>query len=97
MNLFVEGDFIGTSLLPNLVLRPGDNLVEMRSMTNQSMVLQKLSTFSDGMLPIDIVGNSSVYNGQHLTYYEEALKSNTVSTKLNIRSALGGLFGNNES
>jgi hypothetical protein len=97
MNLFVEGDFIGTSLLPNLILRPGDNTVEMRSTTNQSMVLQKLSKFRDGMLPIDIVGNSSIYNGQHLTYYEEALKSNTVSIKLNIGSALGGLFGNNES
>lgn len=97
MNLFVEGDSVGTSLLPNLVLRPGDNTVDMRSTTNQSLILAALPKFLDGMVPIDIVGNSSIYRGEHLTYYEEALKSNTVSIKLNIRGALGGLFGNNGS
>ncbi|KAI9794177.1 MAG: hypothetical protein M1816_006102 [Peltula sp. TS41687] len=97
MNLFVEGDLIGTSLLPDLTLRPGDNIVDMRSTTNQSLVLQKLSKFTDGMVPIDIVGNSSILNGEHLTYYEEALKSNTVSIKLNVGRAVSGLFGNNGS
>ena len=92
MNLFVDKDLIGTSLLPDLVLKPGDNTVDMRSTTNQSMILQKVSTFKDGVLPLDIIGNSSVYDGQHLTYYEEALKSNTVSIKLNISAALGALL-----
>lgn len=97
MNLFVEGDLIGTSLLPNLILRPGDNTVDMRSTTNQTLILQKYSKFPDGMVPIDIIGNSSIYNGEHLTYYEESFKSNTVSIKLNIGRAIGGLFGNNGS
>ncbi|KAL8885457.1 MAG: hypothetical protein Q9215_006697, partial [Flavoplaca cf. flavocitrina] len=31
LNNYVDGTFIGTSLLPNLTLRPGENLVEMES------------------------------------------------------------------
>ena len=62
----------------------------MRATTNRALVLQKLASYPDGLLPVDIVGNSSVYNGQHLTYYEEALRGNTISIKLNIASGLGG-------
>ena len=89
MNLRVGTDLIGTALLPNLTLSPGNNMVEMRSTTDQAAILRKLAALPDGLLPFDITGNSSVYNGQHLTYYEEALKSNTVSVKLNLARALG--------
>lgn len=90
-NLLVEGDLIGTALLPELTLRPGGTVSDMRATTtNQALVLQKLADYPDGLLPVDIVGNSSVYNGQHLTYYEEALRGNTVSIKLNVASGLGG-------
>ncbi|KAI9845826.1 MAG: hypothetical protein M1837_004506 [Sclerophora amabilis] len=91
MNLYVQGDFIGTSLLPDLVLRPGNNTVDMRSTTDQEVIFGKLSEFEDGLIPIDIVGNSSVYHGQHLTYYEAALKSNTQHIKLDLASAGTGV------
>lgn len=90
MNLSVEDDFVGTALIPNLTLRPGDNTVEMRATANRTIILQKLPRFPDGIIPIDIIGNSSVYNGQHLTYYEDALKSNRVSIRLNVGAALRG-------
>jgi len=61
----------------------------MRSIINQTLVLtQLLHTFKDGMLPIDIVGNSSVYAGQHLTYFEKALGSVTQHITLDVGSAL---------
>lgn len=60
----------------------------MRSTVNQTLVItQILSTFKDGMLPIDIVGNSSVYEGQHLTYFEKALGSVTQHIMLDVGSA----------
>lgn len=40
------------------------------------------------MLPVDIVGNTSVYNGQHLTYFEKALSSVTQHITLNVGAAL---------
>ncbi len=91
MNLYVEGDLVGYSAINDLVLRPGDNTVDMRSTTNQSLVLSKLSRFSDGILPVDIVGNSSIYNGQRLPYYEDALASNKLRVNLNVGAALRAL------
>ena len=61
----------------------------MRSIVNQTLVLEQIvTTFKNGMLPIDIVGNSSVYNGQHLTYFEKALSSVTQHITLDVGSAL---------
>ena len=61
----------------------------MRSVVNQTTVLTKvISEYKDGMLPIDIIGKSSVYNGKHLPYFEKALASNTQSITLNVGAAL---------
>ncbi len=61
----------------------------MRSIVNQTIVLTKvISEYKDGMLPIDIIGNSSIYNGKHLPYFEQALASNTQSITLNVGAAL---------
>ncbi len=40
------------------------------------------------MLPIDIVGNSSEYDGVHLVYFEKALASMTQHVNLNVGAAL---------
>ncbi|KAL8788554.1 MAG: hypothetical protein Q9213_001627 [Squamulea squamosa] len=59
-NNFVDGTFIGTSLLSDLVLKPGDNNVPMRSTVTQTFVIETVvGKYKDGMLPVDIVGNSS--------------------------------------
>ncbi|KAI9679922.1 MAG: hypothetical protein M1817_004937 [Caeruleum heppii] len=90
LNLYIEGEFIGTSLIQDLTLRPGDNVVDMRSTTDRLIVLEKLGQFEDGILPVDVIGNSSIYNGQHLTYYEDALSANTQRIMLDVGGALGG-------
>lgn len=93
-NNYVDNEFIGTSLLSDLVLKPGDNTVPMRSTVNQTIVIAKVAgTYKDGILPVDIVGNSSVYNGQHLEYFEKALQSNKQHIKLNVAAALAGAGG----
>lgn len=80
---------IGTTTLSNLTLRPGNNTIPMRSTVNQTLVLTSiLETYKDGFLPIDIVGNSSVYDGLHLTYLEKALASVTQHITLDVGSAL---------
>jgi hypothetical protein len=88
MKLFVDGALIGTSVINNLTLKPGNNTVDMRSTTNQSLVLQKLANYKDGILPVDVVGDGSVYRGQHLVYYKQALASNKLRVDLNVGSAL---------
>ena len=80
---------IGTSMLNDLTLKPGDNTVSMRSIINQTLVIGAVaSTYKDGMLPVEITGNSSVYNGQHLPYFEKALQGLTQKVTLNVGAAL---------
>ncbi|KAI9804024.1 MAG: hypothetical protein M1833_000305 [Piccolia ochrophora] len=89
MDLLVEDEVIGTSTIENLILKPGNNTVPMRSKTETTKVLMLLPKYPDGLLPIDIKTNSTIYNGQHLTYYEEALRSNPKRVMLNVTEALG--------
>lgn len=61
----------------------------MRSIINQTLVIEKIvSDYKDGLLPIDIVGNSSVYNGLHLPYFEQALAANTQHITLDVGAKL---------
>ncbi|KAL8740619.1 MAG: hypothetical protein Q9190_006702 [Brigantiaea leucoxantha] len=91
-NNYVAGDFIGTSVLQNLILAPGDNNIPMRSYVNQTLVILKVtSDYKDGILPVDIRGNSSVYEGEHLVYFERALSSNVQHVELNVGEKLNAL------
>ncbi len=87
MNLSVGGDPVGIALIPNLTLRPGENMAEMRATTNQTMVLAKVAEYPDQILPVDITGNSTVFEGRNLPYYELPLRANTISIRLNLANA----------
>jgi|TARA_R110002003_G_scaffold126_27_gene11674 hypothetical protein len=92
MNLSVDGKSIGTSLLPNLVLRPGNNTVPMQARVDQLTVIGLIqSKYKNAILPLDITGNSSVKDGKSLSYYAEAIKSNTVKLDLNVGPALSAV------
>lgn len=89
MNLAVNGTAIGTALLPDLVLSPGMNNCSMQSIVRQVSVIKLITDkYKNAILPLDIVGNSSVANGQHLEYFEEAIKSNMIRVDLNVGPAL---------
>ncbi|KAF2682714.1 hypothetical protein K458DRAFT_443908 [Lentithecium fluviatile CBS 122367] len=94
MNLSVNGTDIGTSLLPNLILYPGANNVSMQSTVKQITVIGLVkSTYTNKIIPLDIVGNSSIstQNGDHLTYFEEAIQSNTIRVDLNVGPAMAAI------
>ncbi|KAF2253182.1 hypothetical protein BU26DRAFT_418752 [Trematosphaeria pertusa] len=89
MNLAVDGTAIGTSLLPNLVLKPGENNVSMQSTVEQLQVIGLIQTkYQNAVIPLEIVGNSSMKGDEHLEYYEAAIQSNTIKLDLNIGPAL---------
>lgn len=92
MNLAVKSTSIGYCLLPNLVLKPGENTVPMQARVDQAtLITMIMSTYRNGILPLEIVGNSSVSNGKTLTYYEEAIKANTINLDLDAGPALKAL------
>jgi hypothetical protein len=93
MDLSVGGQKIGFSLIPNMVLNPGDNKVPMQSTVTNLLGMISLiqNKYTNAIIPLDIVGNSSIHGGQHLTYYEAAIKSNTIRVDLNVGPALAAL------
>lgn len=93
MNLAVDGKSIGYSLIPNLILKPGENALPIQSHVDMLKILSLVQDpYKNGILPIDIVGNSSISkDNKHLTYYEDAIKGNTIRLDLNIGPALQGI------
>ena len=80
---------MGITTLRDLTLVPGNNTIPMRSTVNQSLVLSQIvENYQNGNLPISIMGNSSVYEGQHLVYFEKALSSVTQHVTLDVGKAL---------
>jgi hypothetical protein len=91
-NVYVDGQMIGVSTIQDLTLRPGDNLLDMTSTSDTTTVLGLIgSKYTDGILPVTIIGNSSMVNGQHLTYYEYALQNTVISTTLDLSGPLTAL------
>ena len=89
LNLSVDGEPIGTSLFPDLVLRPGTHEYEMRSTVRTLTVADIIQRkYNDGVLPLEIVGNSSVVNGENIPYFEAAIQSNVIRLELNAGPAL---------
>ena len=90
----MQGTYIGNSTLTDFILVPGNNTVPMRSVINQTLVIEKIvSQYKDGLVPVDIVGNSSVYNGLHLPYFEKALAANTQHVVLDVGAKLKAIGG----
>lgn len=94
MNLSVNGTAIGYSVLPNLILHPGTNNVSMQSTVKLLTVSGLVANFyKDRIIPLDVVGNSSIstQSGEHLPYFEEAIKSNTIRVELNVGPAMAAI------
>ncbi|KAJ5683516.1 hypothetical protein N7462_006681 [Penicillium macrosclerotiorum] len=92
LGLSVAGQTLGYSYLDDLILKPGNNTVPMTANVNESAIISFMlsdsNPYTDGVVPFQITGNSSVYNGQELPYFTEALSSNNLTVNLNVTKAL---------
>lgn len=95
LNLFANGTAMGQTYLDDLVLKPGNNFVPMTATVEElkiaNLILANNTQYADGVVPFDITGNSSVYNGKELPYFTEALSSNNLTVHLNVSQALASL------
>jgi hypothetical protein len=71
-----------------MTLVPGNNTLPMTGILDQTKILSSLNQ-TTGIVKLTITGNSSTYNGQHLTYYEKALQSNVLTLDMNVYAILG--------
>lgn len=88
--LSVKGTPIGRATIPSLVLKPGDNIVDMRAEIFQLVVVGIVLEQKDPIISVDIKGNQSVYNGQVIPYYTTVLGLLNLNRPLNVTQALEG-------
>jgi hypothetical protein len=91
-NLYVDGQYIGNNTIANFQLNPGNNVLNFTGVSDQTTVINLISTkYTNGILPVTIIGNSSIINGQHIPYYEVPLQSVSLQTELNVGAALSAV------
>ncbi|KAH6665452.1 hypothetical protein B0J14DRAFT_232334 [Halenospora varia] len=82
-----KAGIIGTSTIPNMTLKPGNNTLPMTGTLNQTLVLGSTDT-TTGIMVMKITGRDCIYNGEHLTYYEKALSQNVLSLSMNVQQII---------
>lgn len=89
LGLSVNGTAISTATLPDLLLEPGNNTVTMYAEVYELVAASLAMSMKTTILPVDIQGNTSTYNGQIIPYYTTMLNNTLLHTSINISSALG--------
>ncbi|KAJ5403185.1 hypothetical protein N7509_003056 [Penicillium cosmopolitanum] len=109
LNLKTSDLVIGQATILDVLLRPGNNKVSLRGTLDINTVLDNLEVImeaqsdalKDGDIELSASGNSTMYNGIHISYYEEILSNLTLTTRVSILGVLGdtvqGLLDNNNS
>jgi len=89
LNLYVGDQYIGNNTIPDLTLIPGNNVFNFTGVSEQTTVINLITqNYTNGILPVTIIGNSSIVNGQHIPYFEEALQAAPLQAQLDVGSAL---------
>ncbi|KAF5661003.1 hypothetical protein FHETE_8668 [Fusarium heterosporum] len=88
---FVGDVEVGTLTIPNLVLKPGDNVVNITANMDQNLILkavQKEPYCKTGILPFKLLGKSVFNHGENLTYFAAALGSSNQTVEIDIGAIL---------
>ena len=101
----VGGYKLGLANLYNVVLSPGNNQVAARIHADLMTAIENLpdilatqrDPLSRGMIELQASGNSTVYNGEHIEYFEYVLNDLLLSAEMPIMKLLtdtiGGMIG----
>jgi len=89
---------VGQGRLQDVVLTPGNNTVDIRATLDLKTMIKNLGTIlaaeakslANGNLMVSASGNSTIYNGQHVTYYETVLNNLTLTGEVSITQLLAG-------
>lgn len=89
---------VGQATIENVILRPGNNTVALSGEVDISTILDNLSdiiddqkaALLDGDIELSASGNSTIYNGVHIQYYEDVLNNLTLTTQVPILEVLSG-------
>lgn len=87
---------MGEALIQNVVLKPGNNSVALSGRLEIRKVLQNLpeiieaqrEAILNGEIELSAKGNKTIYDGQHIPYFERVLNNLTLTTRVPIIKVL---------
>jgi len=82
----LKAGVVGNTTINDMTLVPGNNTLPMTGIIDQALVTSSLN--SSGFVTLSITGQSAIYNGQHLTYYEKPLATNVLALDMNVFQVL---------
>ncbi|KAL3443181.1 hypothetical protein BJX65DRAFT_312035 [Aspergillus insuetus] len=82
------GTELGPAIIRDLVVRPGNTTAPIVANINELALLGLLPHSPPFTIEIQARGNSSMYNGEQLTYYQTALEANPIEFTFDVSSAL---------
>lgn len=96
LNLKSQDLVLGYAKINDVVLKPGNNTVSLRGVLDIGTVLDNVSevitaqkeALRQGELELTATGNSTIYNGNHIDYYEQILKDLELTARIPIMSVL---------
>jgi hypothetical protein len=102
-NVVVGGYYLGVANMQNVVLLPGNNTIPARCVVDIKGLIRNLPQIKsaggikNGDLQIATSGNTTVYNGEHLDYYEQSLRQLTLTAAVPLLSILKGVASSSAS
>lgn len=101
LNLKVGDLVLGNGTIENVLLSPGNKTVPLRAILDINKAIQNIgqllvaetNALSDGDLLISASGNSTIYEGLHIPYFENVLNNLTISANVPILKVLFGSIG----
>ncbi|OBT43684.1 hypothetical protein VE00_05562 [Pseudogymnoascus sp. WSF 3629] len=96
LNIIVGGILLGNATMKNVYLVPGNNTVSARGVVNLKTAIMNLpailssqvGALTSGNIEMSASGNSTIYNGQHIEYYEKVLNALVLTTQFPLLSIL---------
>lgn len=93
---------LGNGTISNVLLRPGNNSVPLRAVVDIPNAIRNIGpilaaeteALSQGNVMISASGQSTIYEGEHIPYFEKVLNNLTISANVPIlRVLFGSLSG----
>jgi hypothetical protein len=93
---FYEDEFLGYLFINDLILRPGNNRVDISANLDQPgilTVLQSPAHCETGMIPFKLLGENVTRNGQEIDYFAKGLAVANQTVEIDIGSIVELNFG----
>ncbi|QRD87036.1 hypothetical protein F9C07_2059793 [Aspergillus flavus] len=98
LDLKIDDIILGNGTINNVLLKPGNNSVPLRAVVDIPNAIKNIApilaaetnALSQGNVMISASGQSTIYEGEHIPYFEKVLNNLTISANVPILKVLFG-------